>query len=105
MSTGRGAVCRSSFSPSCLSTASKIEIPSAPALCSWPRPVHLMSKSHAPLSPVESTTDLSVYPPPQWSGSSEKPPLVVLGKKNKICEVGPVESPWGASGFQHQPSP
>src|SRR5262249_28544887 len=57
--TGIASCLDSSFKPSCFSTASKIEIPSAPAAVSCARAVHLISKSHAPVSFASSITGLS----------------------------------------------
>jgi hypothetical protein len=44
------------LSPSCFSTAAKMEMPSAPCFSSWLRGAHLMVKSQAPARLVSSTT-------------------------------------------------
>jgi len=53
---GIGTFCNSAFNPSCFSTASKAEIPSAPLAARAPRAVHSSSKSQEPSSFVESIT-------------------------------------------------
>ncbi len=50
--TGCGILPASSLSPSCLSTASKMLMPSAPARASRAGGVHLIVKSHLPSRPV-----------------------------------------------------